>query len=252
MNKLSKKIKASNNYRQELEDNTGSMGNISEEDSIIVPSTEEMEMEVDYHYNANANAGIASDQIVDDIVLDSPQISGDIESNHPGQDENNESLPIIPLAYLVEESDDDDDVNDDIIIAVQVLPWRKRKWTKIIFISVFVVVAALAIALGVSLSSNEPVANNDVVTPLLPLGYSNAPSFSIGPTFRPTTNFPSFEPTDIPSSSMVPSSSPTACKLKISSKMQQLDFQLDKDMFLDDDGSGIAHQRWQWMEETRW
>ena len=88
---------------------------------------------------------------------------------------------------------------------------------------VLVVVGTLAIALGVSLSS---INEEPFVTLIL---VSNSPSISTVPTLQPTAVSPSAEPTDIPSTSMVPSASPTMGSYKISSQMQELDLQIGTD-----------------------
>lgn len=104
------------------------------------------------------------------------------------------SAHIVPVAFLVEEGSRDGDLVID-AIAEPVLPWYKQKQKRRILALVLLVFAALAIALGISLSNEIMVTNN--VFP---------------PTLSPTVSAkPSVQSTGSPSSSLEPSSSPSAC-----------------------------------------
>ena len=74
----------------------------------------------------------------------------------------------------------------------------------------FVAVAVFAIALGVSLSRR-----GDTVTQVI-----NVAASSIPPT---QSTVPSLQPTDLPSTSQIPSSSPSECSYQIYSTIQKLD-----------------------------
>jgi len=122
----------------------------------------------------------------------------------------NESIPRIPEAFLVEDED------NDVIIsgyAEIIPPWWKQKLTRIFFAIICLVVAAAAVAVGVSISSDKSVTNLVTVAQA-----STAPSVSIKPTNEPITASPS--------SSFSPSYSPTTCTYKISANAMKLDMGL--------------------------
>ena len=104
----------------------------------------------------------------------------------------------IPEAFLV----DDISVYDERTIydATQTLPWWKQRRTKIFAGVVFILLAALVIALGVTLSRPDP----DPV--IIRSAGSNIPTKSLAP-----------------SASLAPSSSPSECALTISTNVQKLD-----------------------------
>ena len=108
----------------------------------------------------------------------------------------------IPEAFLV----DDISVYDERTIyeATPTLPWWKQKRVRLMVGVVFILLAALSIALGVTLS-RQP----DRVMIQSAAG-SNVPTIS-----------------SAPSSSLVPSSSPTECVDKMISKKQTIDLQID-------------------------
>jgi len=238
--------KASDNDGQELENITGAnteQHNSYEDSNIVIPSREQLNMQVENHVH-NATAGTELNPIV--VDEESPPTSGDSNPNNQGGRDENESLPIIPEAFLVVDSPSNDDNTPPpvMVIAHPLLPWHKQPWAKRLFALVFVIVATLAIALGISLSSNKSKNNDDsvandnidaVIPPPLPILQTNAPSFSFGPTDGPTTNVPSGGPTDVPSVSTGPSFSPTACELVVSSNMQRLDYLLGDVILSNDD-----------------
>ena len=107
----------------------------------------------------------------------------------------------IPDAYLVE--NDGDQQIEDIVIsgyAEPLLPWWKKK--RVVFSLLFFAAAVVAIAAGVGVSLSRKSAA--------------AASATQGPTASA-----------YPSSSLAPSSSPTACALKISTNKKKLDIPVD-------------------------
>eukprot|EP00581_Thalassiosira_minuscula_P012318 CAMPEP_0183719330 /NCGR_PEP_ID=MMETSP0737-20130205/12322_1 /TAXON_ID=385413 /ORGANISM="Thalassiosira miniscula, Strain CCMP1093" /LENGTH=959 /DNA_ID=CAMNT_0025949047 /DNA_START=197 /DNA_END=3076 /DNA_ORIENTATION=- len=111
-----------------------------------------------------------------------------------------DSLPIIPEAFLVEETDAPS-TNEDLVIsgyAEPLLPWHKRRTPRLVFALVCILVMTLAIALGVSLSSEKQIITNTVTE-----------------ESRDITTVPSF--------SLAPSTAPTACDLKILTNIQKLE-----------------------------
>ena len=118
-----------------------------------------------------------------------------------GQNQN-ESLPIVPEAFLVE-SDSSDSEDDRVIIEAEPwLPWWKRKR----FVGFLLLFAAgiLAIAIGVGVYLGK---QRTIVTE----ASESSPTISPSPTI-----------------SFAPSSSPTECALTISSNIQKLDMPVDK------------------------
>lgn len=183
---------------------------ISGGDSIVVPSREETELDTANNTDLEAQGQIDEEMLQASVHAIRPNDSFEREGG------SDHSLPVIPHAYTVPEE-------VHAIEAVPILPWQKQRRTKLMLAAVLVVVGTLAIALGVSLSSKN---EEPSVTLIL---VSNSPSISTVPTLQPTTVSPSAEPTDIPSTSMVPSASPTMCSYKISSQMQELDLQIGTD-----------------------
>ena len=94
----------------------------------------------------------------------------------------------IPEAFLVE------DIEEEVYIATPTLPWWKQRRVKIFFGVVIVLVGALVVALGVSLSqSNNPVETLFVTPPT----FSIAPSLSIAPSTSPSiTTYECFDAAD--------------------------------------------------------
>ena len=68
----------------------------------------------------------------------------------------------IPEAFLVEDGYDD---NGEVYIATPTLPWWKQKRTRILIGLVIVLVGALAIALGISLSQSNIPEQQSVISP---------------------------------------------------------------------------------------
>ena len=83
----------------------------------------------------------------------------------------------IPEAFLVE------DIEEEVFIATPALPWWKQRRVKIFFGVIIVLVGALAVALGVSLSQSNNVFVNVTDAPTV----SSAPSLSIAPSTSPPT-----------------------------------------------------------------
>ena len=104
----------------------------------------------------------------------------------------------IPEAFLVEDSDD-----GEVVIAIPTLPWWKQRKTKIFLGVIIVIVVVFSIALGVSLSQSNP-------STTVFLNGTSTPSVSIAP-----------------STSVAPSSSPSECVDKIISNTQEIDLSND-------------------------
>ena len=139
---------------------------------------------------------------------------GDVEQQHVTtansaavdnrfQRDSSVSIPGITEAYAVD---------DDVIVATPAEPdvpfWKQRR-VRILLSLAFLAVAVFAIALGVSLSRR-----GDTVTQIV-VGASSIP-----PT---QSTVPSLQPTDLPSTSQIPSSSPSECSYQIYSTIQKLD-----------------------------
>jgi len=113
----------------------------------------------------------------------------------------------IPEAFLVE------DIDEEVFIATPTLPWWKQRRTKIFFGVVLAIVGALAIALGVSLSSQSNDLGSESTNSTIlfvnitsPPTISTAPSLSLAPSTSPPTTAPSSS--NAPSISISPSTSP--------------------------------------------
>ena len=136
--------------------------------------------------------------------VDVPPVRGNSHSNvDVTLLERNASVLIIPEAFLVEGR------GDDIVAACAepVLPWWKQKHTWMLSMAAFVVIICLAIGFGVTLTSNKKTLTNNVTLPMIP-SPSNSSIMGLSA---------------IPSSSLVPTFSPTTCVYKISTQAQKLD-----------------------------
>ena len=107
-----------------------------------------------------------------------------------------DSIPIIPEAFLVEESED-----GIVFDAEPWLPWWKRKRFVGFLLLFAACVLAIAIGVGTHVGSRS----------------SNVLAAELTPTISPA-----------PSMSLAPSSSPSECALTVSTNVQKLDMQVDK------------------------
>jgi len=123
----------------------------------------------------------------------------DIDSGGGGADSNNDVISReveevtqedihIPVAWKVEDNNDEDDDRsiEEVFIATPTLPWWKQRRTRIFFGVVVLLLGAMAIALGVSLSQSNTentVFLNITDTPTV----SVAPSSSMAPSTSPPT-----------------------------------------------------------------
>jgi len=169
------------------------VANFSEEDSIIFPTREDIEDEVEFKTPANVhfNSGHAYADEEGGALEDDITPANDTHQMNANVSPVNQGLPEVE-AYLVEERD------EEVFIATHLeptLPWWKERRTKILLLMVFAVVAALAIALGVSFSRES------IVTEVLSV----------------------LSTTSSPSVSLAPSSSPSACVNIISSQVEMID-----------------------------
>ena len=185
----------------------------SDIDSIYEPSREIIEGGEDIPDNTNTGRGDTNRRGWEDIGIGSSNNARDIESqtrivnndeagggiNDAIVDTDSNEVPTltnqaalgdtaeihIPEAFLVE------DVEEEVFIATPTLPWWKQRRTKILIGVVSILLGAMAIALGVSLSQSnnpEPVSSNSTilfVTP--PPTISIAPSSSMAPSTSPPT-----------------------------------------------------------------
>ena len=154
------------------------------------------------------------------VTPEPPQISTQAEEvsvDHDGDmnQSNNDDAQEFVEAYAV-----DDDIYNATILE-PTLPWWKQRRARIVFGMVCVVLAAMAIALGISFS-NENV-RTVVVTSM--------PSISAVPSYAPSTSRPTNLPTSNPSMSMMPSSSPTQCAVKISKTKRRIELPLNDPVY---------------------
>jgi len=108
-----------------------------------------------------------------------------------------DSIPIIPEAFLVEESED-----GIVFDAEPWLPWWKRKR----FVGFLLLFAAIVLAISIGVGTHVGSSRN-----------TNVLAAELTPTISPA-----------PSLSAAPSSSPSECALTVSTNVQKLDMQVDK------------------------
>jgi len=141
-------------------------------DFYLVPASEDMEMEVEYMTNNDT-----VDQGEDE---ESPQGHGNPSNTNDGRplldQESNDSTPVIPEAYLVEEN------NDNIVDAEPLLPWWKQ--TRTVFSVICLMMTAAAIAVGLTVTMGRAAAGE-----MQPITLSPAPSSTVAPSASPTTCF---------------------------------------------------------------
>jgi len=147
---------------------------VTDRDSIYEPSREDIERgdEIRGITNTNTGRGNNNRRGWDDIgngsinnndsnetnvqiaeVSNNNASMVDTEANVVVSSSTNQDTEIhIPEAFLVEDGYDD---NGEVYIATPTLPWWKQKRTRILIGAVLAIVGALAIALGVSLSSQS-------------------------------------------------------------------------------------------------
>lgn len=157
-----------------------------------------------------------------------------VQEDYGDRGEHRSTL-VIPEAFAVED--------EDVIMATPLepaLPWYNQRRSKCFLGVGMVLLAGLAVSLGMALTrSNNQPASSTVVTVI---AGSSAPSLSNAPSSFPSpypTRFPSIKPTSHPSSSTrpttapsfkpspFPSSSPSACVNKIISDKQLINLPLD-------------------------
>lgn len=146
-----------------------------------------------------ANIHAASVDAVNIAYNDEEDVN--IVDESSGSDQENISLEAIhiPEAFLVEEGEEG---RGTVYDAIPAIPWWKQRKVKILLGIGFVTLAALAIALGVTLTREE-----ETVTEFVPVTFS--PSISMSPSLAPSV---SFAPSPVPSlqPSFMPTLTPTA------------------------------------------
>ena len=142
----------------------------------------------------NNNNTVRDDEEEGGIVNDN-EVSDEDEGDNEDVPLGDRSTVHIPEAFLV----DDISVYDERTLydATPILPWWKQRRTRVLLGVMFVIVAALVITLGVTLSSSPP---KRIVTA---------------------------DSTPSPTVSMFPTSSPTTCVHKITENAQVIDLQKD-------------------------
>jgi len=131
--------------------------------------------------------------------------------NDEGQ---SQSTPVITEAYLVEDKEEEDDVEEventgEVYIATPMEPWWKHRKAKFLLWAFFIVLLIFSIALGMSLTLGDSAVED--------MPQRSFPSLSTSPSARLSVG---------PSSSLMPSSSPTTCAERIIANAQQIDLQL--------------------------
>ena len=185
------------------------------EESVNIPTSEHIESMDEIRGITNTNTGSNNGRGWEDIES---RVARDIESqtntdvNDSEGSINNDSLvgtednvevvptPVnqeagdtdihIPVAWKVDDNNDEDDDRSenevyDATPLEPTLPWWKQKRAKIFFGVVIVLVGALVVALGVSLSQSnnpEPVSTNSTI-----LFVTTPPTISIAPSTSPPT-----------------------------------------------------------------
>jgi len=129
----------------------------------------------------------------DEENIQQSENDGTQQVSSAAEERESSSLPLIPLAFLVEESSDGSHVYDAIAIPLEPeLPWWKHSRAKLFVAIICALIAALAISLGVTLSRPAPTA---VVTANLPppsirISLSPSQSPSTWPTGEPVSSAP--------------------------------------------------------------
>jgi len=153
--------------------------------------------------------GIVGNETVEDNTNSSSLVeSGDNNANHVAVDRagndmtttleqgQSDSIPIIPEAFLVEESED-----GVVFDAEPWLPWWKRKR----FVGFLLLFAACVLAIAIGVGTHVGSRNTNVL------------AAELTPTISPA-----------PTMTLEPSSSPSECALTVSTNVQKLDMQVDK------------------------
>ena len=146
-----------------LKNEAKQVGTSKSNDSIIVPTEEDIADGAALDHATSRQRQIRGDEgeAVDlELGGTEPSQLEDRESEESSQGDVapfNSELPVLE-AYIVEEESD-----QEIVIATQLeptLPWWKQRRTKLLLGTVLVVFAAMAIALGVSISSSSSTGGN--------------------------------------------------------------------------------------------
>jgi len=247
-----------------------------DEESLLIPSNEELEDEVVYktHNGSSGQEGDASrrhnaDGRVPTRQIEATQPTPRMLSNAPRNAdsvvaairipqrhlsaqtiETRESIPRIPEAFLVEEDD------NDVVFAGHaeiLLPWWQQSRTKILLAFVCFMAVGFVIAIGVLISLNQtvlivtnPPSVNPTTAPTLSSAPSETPSIaptnSALPTFTPSTSPSTGPPTigptasDAPSLSMSPTSAPTGPFIMMACRQ---DLEIESSETLDEAQVGI-------------
>eukprot|EP00579_Thalassiosira_antarctica_P000992 CAMPEP_0201868280 /NCGR_PEP_ID=MMETSP0902-20130614/2233_1 /ASSEMBLY_ACC=CAM_ASM_000551 /TAXON_ID=420261 /ORGANISM="Thalassiosira antarctica, Strain CCMP982" /LENGTH=865 /DNA_ID=CAMNT_0048393607 /DNA_START=106 /DNA_END=2700 /DNA_ORIENTATION=+ len=201
------------------------------DDNILIPTPDEIELDTKPFSNIRTPANIRNrDQespcaIAIDLGSSNPA-AVEQPSNDGGrafdrapvlEQDQNESLQVISEAYLVEEEERDDEEEIIRVHAVPLLPLWKRKSVACSLILCVVGVSSIAAGVATSLVGTPEGDASDV-----PFSLDSFPSSSHSKSLEPT-----LELSDPPSSSLVPSSSPSSCSYTISTGKQQLNMPLD-------------------------
>jgi surface protein len=193
--------------------------------TVSSPAVVNNEMTVTATYDEEEALGIDKSSQTDGekevLEIDNGQEEGDADSLQQGSQQSSSnyedfgmvdldsSVAVIPHAYLVEDDDDDNMVIAG--YAEPIPPWWKQRRTRGMFAVIFLVLLTAAVGVGISESKRR---NAEA---------KGGKFISISPT---QSNAPSTPPSEAPTISFAPSSSPTLCSETIVSSTQEIDISM--------------------------